>query len=153
MLLYTCSYHGMKYINSDPCRSKFMIKKDISTVPVLKNPVWPEWPELVYAGTRRRVVSSENWCYRSLLRTRWYDKRRPTAYRWTKPLKTIAFRKISFFGHNVRAGGLTFCLITGHYSSKRASMLEEGNAPHGCKTLQKSLAPWDWNWKCWRLIR
>ena len=70
------------------------------------------------------INAFEMWCYRKLLRVSWTEKR---TNKWILEkigsdlilLKNIAERKMKFFGHIVRRGGLERQIIGGQMEGKR----------------------------------
>jgi len=91
------------------------------------------WPVMMYGSdlwildtrTKQRIEAFELWCYRKLLNIGWRQKRSNESVLVQLGIATpelihiITERKLSFFGHVVRANGLTAHLITGKFNGKR----------------------------------
>jgi len=75
--------------------------------------------------TKQRIEAFKLWCYRNLLNIGWREKRSNESVLVQLGIATpelihiITERKLSFFGHVVRANGLTAHLITGQFNGKR----------------------------------
>ena len=75
----------------------------------------------------KKVDSFEMWGYRRLLRVSWTEKR---TRQWvldeigTSPVlrKSMILKKMHFFSHTIREGGMERCIIEGKVEDKRRKM-------------------------------
>ena len=73
----------------------------------------------------KKIDSFEMWCYRRLLRVSWTDKR---TNQWVLDeigtslvlRKNMILKKMRFFGHIIKKGGMKRCIIEGKVEEKRS---------------------------------